>query len=433
MPASAPTDIPFIYNLFPTLVGEVSRWYPHVERAADMGFNWIFLNPIHLTGASGSLYAIRDYFTFNPELFPQDDPKEQRRALRRFVNRCRDRGVEVMVDLVINHTAYDNPLTRHHRNWYKFNDDGSIKSPGAADDQAPGGYVTWGDLSEIDNENSPDKANLHEYWWTLVDFFLDLDVRGFRCDAAYQIPNHVWKMLIDRAKEKAPETRFFAESLGCPLEQTIGLADIGHDFVFNSGKWWDYRADWFPGQLNEMAGRASSICFPESHDTERLAAEVGGSVEQVRQHYLFTALISTGVLMLIGYEYGFHKKPHVVHTNPHDWEGAHYDLTDYIRRVNRLKASHPVFQEDNHVHPVDTGDDAVVAIQKISLDGQKSALLLFNRSDAKKSVPIKRILQKLKKPAAMEIAGYKTDRAAQTAELGPWGSSIALLTDEPQT
>ena len=31
-----------------------------------MGFNWIFLNPIHYPGFSGSLYAVKDYYALNP-------------------------------------------------------------------------------------------------------------------------------------------------------------------------------------------------------------------------------------------------------------------------------------------------------------------------------------------------------------------------------
>jgi starch synthase (maltosyl-transferring) len=161
------SSVPFIYNLFPSLVGEVGKWLPHVERARDMGFNWIFLNPIQLTGASGSLYSIRDYFRLSPVFFLQKEPSDQVAAFREFVDQCRGLGVDVMVDLVINHTAYDNPLTKIHRNWYALNDDGSIKNPGAVDNNAPSGRVVWGDLSEIDNAGSADKENLHAYWWKL--------------------------------------------------------------------------------------------------------------------------------------------------------------------------------------------------------------------------------------------------------------------------
>ena len=39
-----------IYNLFPLLAGKVSAWEEHLDRIAGMGFNWIFLNPIHYPG-----------------------------------------------------------------------------------------------------------------------------------------------------------------------------------------------------------------------------------------------------------------------------------------------------------------------------------------------------------------------------------------------
>ena len=55
-----------IYNLFPLLVGNITEWEKHLDRIAEMGFDWIFLNPIHYPGFSGSLYAVKDYFALNP-------------------------------------------------------------------------------------------------------------------------------------------------------------------------------------------------------------------------------------------------------------------------------------------------------------------------------------------------------------------------------
>lgn len=422
--SSQNTNIPFIYNLFPPLLGEVDKWIPHVRRAVEMGFNWIFLNPIHLTGASGSLYAIRDYFHFNPGFLPFDAFEAQKARLSGFVSECREMGAEVMIDLVINHTAYDNPLTRDHRNWYKQNPDGSIKNPGAKDDSAPGGYVVWGDLNEIDNEGSPDRHNLWEYWWSVVDMYLSCGVRGFRCDAAYQIPDGLWKMLIERGKGKCPEARFFAESLGCPMDRTIGLARAGHDFVFNSGKWWDYRQDWFIDQLRMGNGQISSICFPESHDTERLAQEWNKDLDRIKQHYMMTALISSGVLILLGFEYGFMKKPHVVHTRPHDYEGANYDITDYIREVNSLKRGHRVFAEDNRVERLDAGDDGILALRKTTLDGKESGLLLFNRTPDRKSVRLPDLTSRLhvNPYKSTTVANVKLPDKAEQVTLNRYGA-----------
>ena len=77
-----------LYNLFPLLAGPFSRWGEHFTRAAAMGFDWVFVNPIQQPGASRSLYSIADYFRFNPALLdPQSaaPPEEPPFCLARLV------------------------------------------------------------------------------------------------------------------------------------------------------------------------------------------------------------------------------------------------------------------------------------------------------------------------------------------------------------
>jgi len=370
-----PNQVPFIYNLFPLLYGEATNWPPEVKRAAELGFNWCFLNPIQFPGESGSLYSIRDHDRLNPLFFPQEKAEDQFAAFGDFVQACEGVGVQVMVDLVVNHTAHDAPLIQEHPEWYKWLDDGTIAHPGALDN---GHWVLWGDLAEIDNEHSADRDGLYAYWWERVRELLDLGVKGFRCDAAYKVPTDLWRFLIGRAKDHEPRARFFAETLGCPFEDVLELTNAGFDFTFNSGKWWDYREDWFLDQLREGAGRTRSICFPESHDTQRLMEEYRGDVARVQQHYAFTALISSGVMIVSGFEHGHKRQVHVVKTRPEHREGVNEDLTGFIKKVNALKAKHRVFQEDNRVERIDNGTDNIMALRKTTLDGQKSVVLLIN-------------------------------------------------------
>src|SRR5258708_6744074 len=103
---------PRIYNLFPTLAGPVARWGAHAVGAAAMGFNWIFLNPVHPTGESGSLYAIKDFERFNPTLF--SDPAKADAHFAAFVTQAREFGLRVMIDFVINHSAIDAGLVETH-------------------------------------------------------------------------------------------------------------------------------------------------------------------------------------------------------------------------------------------------------------------------------------------------------------------------------
>ena len=204
--------------------------------------------------------------------------------------------------------------------------------------------MTWGDLYEIDNEASPNRERLWRYWIDLAKVCTTFGFDGFRCDAAYKVPDELWRRLIGEVKNSAPGAMFFAESLGCPFDDVVKLGRAGFDFLFNSSKWWDFTAPWCLKQYRESGAVAPSVSFAESHDTERLAAELGGDQEAVKMRYAFSALFSTGVMMPMGFEYGFRRRLNVVKTRPQDWEQPAWELSEFIAAVNRLKASRSYIQ-----------------------------------------------------------------------------------------
>ena len=67
---------PRIYNLFPLLCGTVRQWEEHLPRIAAMGFSWVYVNPFHYPGFSGSLYAVKDYYRINDLMRDGDRPLE---------------------------------------------------------------------------------------------------------------------------------------------------------------------------------------------------------------------------------------------------------------------------------------------------------------------------------------------------------------------
>jgi len=365
---------PRIYNLFPLLAGPLPAWTPHLQRARRMGFNWIFVNPIQRPGVSGSLYSIADYYALNPLLVEPSggSPDEHLRAM---IDQIHNLGMKLMIDLVINHTAADSPLIGQHPKWFRRDDSGEVVHPGAYENN---NWVSWNDLAAVDNAASSERQQLWEYWLNLVRHYAAIGFDGFRCDAAYQIPAELWRFLIGSVRREFPNLQFFAETLGCTPDQTLEVAGTGFDYIFNSSKWWDFSAPWCLDQLRQTAPVVPSISFAESHDTERLAEALTGHRAAVRQRYVFSALFSTGVMLPIGFEYGFRRRLHVVHTRPEDWETPSWDDTDFIRSVNELKTSQPIWNEDTAWASHDSGNPAVVALLKKSRDGSQAATLLLN-------------------------------------------------------
>jgi starch synthase (maltosyl-transferring) len=115
------------------------------------------------------------------------------------------------------------------------------------------------------------------------------------------------------------------------------LDSAGFDYLFNSSKWWDFTAPWCLEQHEEFREIAPSISFPESHDTPRLMMESGGLVQVQKQRYAFSAFFAAGVLMPIGYEFGFTQAVNVVTTMPQDWEQPSCDLSAFIKNINQWK------------------------------------------------------------------------------------------------
>jgi starch synthase (maltosyl-transferring) len=347
---------PRIYNLFPRLAGELPRWPEHARRARAMGFDWLFVNPVHFPGFSGSCYAVKDYDRVDPLLLPADHPDrhydERRRAdggmelLAETLSAIRAAGVRPMVDLVLNHTARDAFLVREHPEWYARDARGGIRSPEAIDPADARRVTVWGDLAQLDHAGSGDREGLWQYWVERVERYLDLGFEGFRCDAAYQVPAELWQRLVATARRRRPGTLFLAETLGARLEAVAALRDCGMEYHFNSSKYWSFDAPWALDQQRDMAPYMGSISFPESHDTPRLWAESGGREAVQRQRYAFAAAFASGVMMPVGFEYGFERRLHVVETGPADWEAPRTDLTEFIRRVHAVCAGAQGFRGD---------------------------------------------------------------------------------------
>ena len=344
LPSAAFTAGPRIYNLFPLLVGTVSAWTAELSRIAGMGFDWVYVNPFHEAGFSGSLYATKDPAKLDGRLRDRGDTGDDDQ-IRGFAAAAARAGLRVMTDLVINHASKDAVLASERPDAFVRNMWGELESPYAIDPDDPSKRTVWGDLAEFDYENPAARAFLIDYWGAYIARMQGLGIGGFRCDAAYKVPPDVWARLIGDAKTRDPGCLFAAETLGCTPEETAATAGAGFDYLFNSFAWWDGRASWALEAAELTRVLAPSISFPENHDTDRLAASAGADAVATARlltlRYGLAAFFSGGVLMPVGYEWGYRKRLHVVETTPADREETGIDISAEIAALNRLKAELP--------------------------------------------------------------------------------------------
>jgi starch synthase (maltosyl-transferring) len=205
-------------------------------------------------------------------------------------------------------------------------------------------------------------------------------VDGFRCDAAYQVPSKVWKELINYTKSIDPSALFWAETLGAKLDDYEKLSEAHFDFFASSSKYWDFTQPWCPMQYNSFREYADSISFPESHDTSRLAKDTKGRKDVQIFRYLFASLFSAGVMLPQGYEYGYQKQLHVVHTKPEDRETPTFDITSNITLINSFKQSYQTLNEDGLITHFPFPNTNLLLLRKENRDQKEAIFLLYNKN-----------------------------------------------------
>ena len=101
-----------IYEVYPRAFspeGTFQALEQRLPELRDMGITVLWLMPIHPIGEKnrkgmlGSPYAVKDFYGINPEYGTLED-------FQSLVAEAHVQGMHVIVDLVANHTAWDNPL-----------------------------------------------------------------------------------------------------------------------------------------------------------------------------------------------------------------------------------------------------------------------------------------------------------------------------------
>lgn len=165
----------------------------------DLGITAIWLMPI-FPSPSYHGYDVTDYYAVNPQYGTMED-------FNHLLRECHDRGIRVIIDLVLNHTSSQNPwfiqsnenMQSAYRDWYVW----SAEDPGP---DAPGWwpgltgfYYAYFDAGMPDlNYHNP---AVTEEVTRMLNFWLkEIGVDGFRIDAA----KHLFEE--GNKRENVPET-----------------------------------------------------------------------------------------------------------------------------------------------------------------------------------------------------------------------------------
>jgi cyclomaltodextrinase / maltogenic alpha-amylase / neopullulanase len=144
------------------------------------GSTVVSLMPIHPIGEMnrkgklGSPYAVKDFYSVNPEFGTLEDFKS-------LVNTIHQHGLKIVINLVANQAAWDSQLLLEHPNWFVHNEEGAIVSPNA----------DASDVAQIDyQQHEPRK-----YMIAVMKFWIqEIGIDGFQCRESELVPTAFWEV-----------------------------------------------------------------------------------------------------------------------------------------------------------------------------------------------------------------------------------------------
>ncbi|MGB3681509.1 MAG: alpha-1,4-glucan--maltose-1-phosphate maltosyltransferase [Rubrobacteraceae bacterium] len=360
---------------------------------ADMGFDVIYLLPIHpigkkhrkgkdnaLTAAPGdpgSPYAIGSeeggHKVIHPELGTLED-------FRHFVAACDEHGMEVALDFAIQ-CSPDHPYIKEHPEWFRFRPDGTIKYA----ENPPKKYQ---DIVNVDWETE-DWENLWREWLDVVLFWVGQGVKMFRVDNPHTKPFAFWEWLIRTVQNDHPEVVFLAEAFSRPRIMQ-GLGKLGFTQSYTYFTWrtekWEF-IEYLTELTQEEPGEyMRPNFFANTHDILPHILQFGGR-PAFQMRFALAATLSPTYGIYNGYELTedtprgepgttvYYADSEVYEYKVRDWD-APGNIKDYISRINGIRRENPALQELTNLEFHNASNDNVLFYSKTS--GDNTVLVVVN-------------------------------------------------------
>jgi starch synthase (maltosyl-transferring) len=370
---------------------DVERCLP---RIADMGFDILYLPPIHPIGRTdrkgkngesstrqedpGSPWAIGSEEGGHKSVHPQLGTLEDFRAL---VRRATELRIKIALDIAFQ-CSPDHSYVREHPEWFRRRPDGSIQyaenPPKKYEDIYPFNFETeaW--------------QSLWEELKSIFEFWVEQGVRVFRVDNPHTKPLRFWRWCLGELKRNHPGVIFLSEAF-TRRKVMYYLAKVGFTQSYNYFPWRNTRQE-LTEYLTELTKSGIREYFRPS-----LWTNTPDILTQYLQYGGLPAFMARLILAAtLGASYGVYGPAFELclsqarefgseeYLDSEKYELKHWNLKeaanmcDLMGRVNQIRRDNPALQSDWSLEFHDVDNDQIIAYSKSTPDGANIILTVVN-------------------------------------------------------
>ncbi|OCH13751.1 MULTISPECIES: alpha-glucosidase [unclassified Aliivibrio] len=219
-------------------IGDLQGIISKLDYLTTLGIDVIWLSPVYQSPMDDNGYDISDYQAIAAEFGSMDD-------MRELMQKAEQRGIKIVMDLVVNHTSDEHPWfveaknnkNSEYRDFYIWRDAGE-------NGEAPSdlGSIFGGTAWEWDEENQqyyfhlfskrqPDlnweNPAVHQKVFDMMNWWIDQGIGGFRLDVIDLIGKEIDKKITGNGDRLHP------------LLQQMNQATFGNKDLLTVGETWD--------------------------------------------------------------------------------------------------------------------------------------------------------------------------------------------------
>jgi len=357
--------------------GTFNSSHERLEAAAAMGFDIVYLPPIHPIGEAfrkgrnnslepseadpGSPWAIggKDggHDAVHPDLGTLAD-------FDAFVAKARSLGLEVALDFALQ-ASPDHPWVTEHPEWFTTRLDGTI----AYAENPPKKYQ---DIYPINFDN--DREGIYRECLRLLQFWIGHGVTVFRVDNPHTKPVDFWAWLMAEVRATNPEVIFLAEAFTRP-EMMHALGKVGFHQSYSYFTWrntkWELE-EYLTELSTESADCYRPNFFPTTPDINPAYLHSGNPAA-----FTIRAVLAATMSPSWGIYSGFELCEHEVFRaggeeyldsekyeyRPRDWD-SQPNLSMLLGRLNEIRRQHPALQQLRKIDFHHAPDEQVIVFSK---------------------------------------------------------------------
>ncbi len=332
---------------------------------ADMGFDVLYLPPIHPIGLTkrkgknnstvaqpddvGSPWAIGakegGHKAIHPKLGTLKD-------FQRLVKTAKSYGIDIALDIAFQ-CSPDHPYVKEHPEWFKWRPDGTVQyaenPPKKYEDVLPFYF------------ESRDWKNLWLELKSIFEFWIEQGVKIFRVDNPHTKPFAFWEWCLGELKRDYPETIFLSEAFTRP-KVMYRLAKLGYTQSYTYFTWRNNKRD-LQAYLTELTTTDVKEYFrpnfwPNTPDilSEEFLHYAPPSAFMLR--YALAATLSSNIGI---YEPAFSLCINIPLTKGKEeyldsekyeikaWDLSQFNIRPFIKRINQIRKENPALQQTNNL------------------------------------------------------------------------------------